>query len=690
MTFALFAPSLSYELVQADDLAYISHNTPVLKGLSPESIRAAFSPANAAAPMYMPLLWLSYMVDVSLLHASPSHPWGFHFTNVLLHACNAVLLYGLLFALCRRPWVAFFCAGLWAFHPLRVESVAWVSERKDVLSGFFCLLTVAFYARASRQPGGLRPGPFLAALGAYVAGILTKPSLVPLPIALICLDIWPLGRAAVNGQPHRCWLRLLLEKSPFFLVAGALAWIAIHGHRAVGALDSVPLWRHALLVPIHYGFYLFKIFWPARLGPLYPLVAFSWMRLFAAGTLLFLLSIWIWRLRNHRPQVGIGWLWFLILFLPVIGFFGPVGVHSVADRFTYLPALGLSLALLPMRFSNADYTRPRLHRVVRALAAAGLLAALGTLTLNLLPIWANSERLFTRVASRVPDHPATRNVRILRQLASDGDFAAAQAALEQAFAAAPRDVEILASLLLCIHEQEGADATLAFLGNLPPADFPAGEWAFQMALYSFLGSKHDQAIVYAEQARRELAPTDVGQNNLILLQMAAAFEKGEALAARDYARLLPPYRNHERITLADLLALHAYHWQRGLRRNAWAYFQRLAKTYPDRGDLLNNVAWLLATAEWSPAPPQEVFDLAQHVQSLAPGPHPALLDTLAAAQANAREFDAAAQTIRQAIELVPDSPVNTDFRRNLQARLALYLNQKPYREEAAARLWSSR
>ena len=173
LVFALFAPSLGYELVQADDTAYIVNNALVRNGLTPEGIRAAFSPANAAAPMYMPLLWISYMADVSLFRASPSHPWGFHFTNVLLHAVNALLLYGLLLALCKRPWSAFFCAVLWAIHPLRVESVAWVAERKDVLSGFFCLLTVAFYAQANRPPARWRPVPYLAALGAFSAGLLT-------------------------------------------------------------------------------------------------------------------------------------------------------------------------------------------------------------------------------------------------------------------------------------------------------------------------------------------------------------------------------------------------------------------------------------------------------------------------------------------------------------------------------------
>ena len=687
-TFLLFAPSLSFELVRMDDLAYVTHNTLVINGLSPQTLRGAFSPDNIVAPMYMPLLWISYMCDVSLFNASPAQPWGFHFTNVLLHAFNSVLFFLLLLALCGKPWRAFFFAALWAFHPLRVESVAWVAERKDVLSGFFCLLSIACYVWAHSEKTSGRIGPQLLSLCFFVGGLLAKPSIVPLPLVLLLLDFWPLRRVEFTPTSLRRSLpKRLLGKTPFFIVAIAIAIAAIHGHQTAGALSDSALWVRSLQVPVHYGFYLSKIFLPLRLGPLYPLIAFSWTQFLVAGTTLILLSVWAWKLRLRSPHVGVGWLWFLIFFIPIIGFFGPVGVHSVADRFTYLPSLGLSIALILLGHSPIDPARRNGFFTLRAMVAGCLLVLMSMLTLRLLPIWQNSDRLFERIASLAPDHPATRNIRILGQLKLDGDFQSAQTALEQAFASHPRDVELMASLALCIHERQGAKAALDFLGRHRPAASATGEWELQMALYSFLGAEYDSTLRHVKQARRELSPNDTAQNNLLLLGMATAFEQGDEPTALAFAHELPPFLSHSEISLYDLFPLHSYLWDMGLRRDALAYFRRLVQTYPDRVDLVNNVAWLISTSEWSPAPPQEAIELAQRVQALSPTPHPVLLDTWAVTLANGGEYEAAIQATRQALHLTPDTPQNAAFRRNLHSRINLYQLSKPYREEAATRLW---
>lgn len=685
-TLALFSPSLSYELVPVDDVTYVTENMLVLTGLSPQSIRAAFSPGNATAPMYMPLLWISYMADVSLLNASPTHPWGFHFTNVLLHALTASLLFALFAVWCKKPWLAFFWAAVWAFHPLRVESVAWVTERKDVLSGLFCLLSVGCYVWANRKKSGTGIGPYLLAFMFYVCGLLVKPSIIPLPAVLLLLDAWPLRRLEFTWAFRRKLPRLLIEKTPFFAAAAAIALATVRDHHAVGALSSSPLWERCLQVPIHYGFYLGKFLAPLHLGPLYPLIAFSWPRLLVALVVLLFFSLWAWKLRFHRPSMGVGWVWFLLFLAPIIGVFGPVGVHSVADRFTYLPAMGLSMALLCLWPAPAGASGKTTF-MVGALAAALILALLCLLTLRLLPIWQNGDRLFARISHIAPHHPAIQNVRILRQLKQDGDFQSAQTALELALAAPPHDIDIIGSLALCIHERQGAEAALDFLTHHRPTAAPAlGEWEFQMAMYSFLGAQYGQALDHVDQARNLLSPNDASQNNLLLLGMAAAFEKGDLANALTYAHQLPPYRSLTDVALPDLFPLHAFHWNLGLRRDALAYFRRLIHSYPDRGDLLNNVAWILATAEWSPAPPAEAIEIAQRALALAPAPHPVLLDTLAVAQANAGNFAAASRTTRQALALIPDTEPHANFRRNLLLRLQQYQKQKPYREATATRL----
>jgi hypothetical protein len=212
LAFALFSPSLLYGLVRLDDITYVSNNTGVLGGLSASSVRQAFALDNASATMNMPLLWISYMLDVEWLGATPGHPWGFHFTNVLLHALNASLVFYLLYVFCGKPWRAFFFAALWAVHPLRVESVAWVTERKDVLSGFFGLLCIGAYLWAGRgkSPSADRsPSPFrlsilfrLLSLLFFALGLLVKPSLAPSPSFFCSSTFGPC--AVLNGPSHPC------------------------------------------------------------------------------------------------------------------------------------------------------------------------------------------------------------------------------------------------------------------------------------------------------------------------------------------------------------------------------------------------------------------------------------------------------------------------------------------------------
>ena len=259
--------------------------------------------------------------------------------------------------------------------------------------------------------------------------------------------------------------------------------------------------------------------------------------------------------------------------------------------------------------------------------------------------------------------------------------------MEAALLLSPHDLNTITRIALCINEQETPAAAMEFLLNHRSDLFREGEWELQMATFAFLGARYDEALDYVEEARRRMPQNDSGQNNLLLLGMASAFEQGDTAKAMAYARQNPHFHNRTEIQLEDLLPLHSYHWGIFLRRDSLAYFRRLVQAYPARSDLLNNVAWILATAEWSPALPQEVLAIAERAQALAPAPHPVLLDTLAVAQANAGNFEAAGRSTEQALALVPDHPQQARFRQQLQARIDLYRNRQPYREEAAARLF---
>jgi len=705
LAFALFSPSLRYGLVDLDDITYVANNTAVLEGLSASSIRQAFSLDNPTATMYMPLLWISFMADVEWLGATPDHPWGFHFTNVLLHAVNSVLLFSLLLAFCKKPWRAFFFAALWAVHPLRVESVAWVTERKDVLSGLFALLSVGAYVWAGRQmsaPGGapsparaLSLPPTIAALLFFALGLLVKPSLAPIPFVLLLLDFWPLRRFELSWpSARRAAPRLLLEKIFFFLLAGLAAYGTVRGHQVVTGEIAVPISLRLLSVPLAYGFYLLKTFLPLNLTVLY-LSFSSWVppsvlvaSAILAGGLLLVPTLIVWRLRDSCPNQLVGWLWFLGMLVPVSGLI-PIPSNDVADRFSYLPAMGLSIAFLFLLPS--DPGDQRAGRWIRPVLSLAVLTALSFLSLRQLPAWQNTAALYARVLDVFPRHATALKARAIQLIRDTGDFRQADRMISKALSAEPRHWEAHFTKAQCLSELESpAAAQRHLLGIMPPSSlFTSVAWHRDLARYALMLGQHEEAIRHADQALALLPPHDLSQTPILMLALAAAYEQGDLPRALAYAHRFPPYANKTSLELADLLPHYVFQWVGGYRRDAVAYFRRLTDAAADRPDILNNVAWGLATANWSPADPQEVLGLAQRLLALVPDPNPGILDTLAVAQANAGDFLAARQTLESALALFPDErdPQLQLFMDRLATRLALYQHERPYREDAFTRMY---
>ena len=700
MTFALFSPALGFELVDLDDNAYVSQNAVVLGGLSWPSVRLVFTQAYAA--MYAPLLWVSYMLDVECFGQTAR---SFHFVNVLLHALNASLFFLLLFAWTRKPWRAFFFAALWAWHPLRVESVAWIAERKDVLSGLFFLLCLAAYFAAKRTAAAesspparreniLRPCAYWASVLFLGLGLLVKPSLVPVPALLLLLDFWPLRRLEPDAKSLvRAAPRLLAEKIPFFLLAGAAAALSAQAHEASGALAEAPLGLRLKTLPIHYGFYLFKIFRPRNLTPLYQEVRFTPAD-FAIGLLLLAgLALWAWLSRRRRPNELVGWLWFLGLLVPVIGMIR-FGIQSVADRFTYLPSMGVSLAFLFALPSLRRLPFSRFFPALRALAATALLAALAFQSCRYLPAWKNSSALYGNILRYFPDNLMALCQKAELCIAESGDFETAERFIAQASEIDPRSVAVAQIEALCLSQREGPATAYEHLLRRRSGNSPSnpGEEDWNLAVFAFAAKRYAETIEHAETALRLMPAFNSTRNALVLLAMAAAYEKGDGAGALAYARQFPPYRAKTEVALPDLLPAYVALWICSERREAVAGFRHILAACPDRLDLLNNLAWALATADWSPAAPEEVLAFARRAQTLHPAPHVGILDTLAAAQANAGDFDDAAKTAQAALlvlSLPPDSPAEAEFARNIAARLEEYQHHRPHRENAFLRLWNS-
>ena len=340
----VFGQTLRHEFVNYDDIEYVYKNAQVVRGVTAEGIGWAFTHAHAAN--WHPLTWISHMLDCQLYGLEP---WGHHLTSLLLHAATAILLFLVLLRMTGDLWPCAFVAAVFAIHPLRVESVAWVAERKDVLSGFFFVLTIGAYVNSLRRPFSL--ARYLPVIVLFALGLMSKPMLVTLPVVLLLLDYWPLGRVpdCGNASGSSKPLHLLIEKLPLFalvlLSCGVTLW-AQRGAGAMEALKHLPLdWRlgNAAVATVAY---LGQLFYPAHLAVYYPHPGFDLPAWKILGASLVLIGVtagaWVWR-RKH-PYLLVGWLWYLVMLLPVIGLV-QVGNQAMADRYTYLPQIGVAIGL---------------------------------------------------------------------------------------------------------------------------------------------------------------------------------------------------------------------------------------------------------------------------------------------------------------------------------------------------------
>jgi len=427
---ALYAQTFRHGFVSFDDGSYIAKNPHVNGGLSLENARWAFTEFHSAN--WHPLTWLSHQLDVQLfaLAAGPHH-----LVSAGLHALNAVLCFLFLRRATGSLWASALVALLFAVHPQRVESVAWAAERKDVLSGTFFFLTLLAWLRYARAPSRTR---YALALGCFALGLLAKPMLVTLPLVLLLLDCWPLGRT--GARPLRA---LVLEKLPFLALSLGSALITLSAQRAGNAVRSIEVLsldaRFATAVLSTFA-YVAQAFWPARLAFFYPHPAFVTPHEFAplgarvwlGAAVLAALSLGAWRLRARVPAVFVGWSWMGLMLLPVIGLV-QVGSQFYADRYAYLPLLGLTLALV---FGLRELVQDA--RLRRALFALGLAAsaACATLAYRQVATWKDDPTLYGR-ALEVTERNYVAHQNLGMYLQGRGDLTGAREHYQAALAILP-------------------------------------------------------------------------------------------------------------------------------------------------------------------------------------------------------------------------------------------------------------
>ena len=628
---------LGHDFVNYDDPPYVTDNPAVQAGLSLQGMKWAFT--HAVSGNWHPLTMISHMADCSLYGLKAGRH---HLTNLLLHTANVVLLFVVLRGLTGALWRSAFVAALFGLHPLHVESVAWVSERKDVLSGLFFLLTLWAYgryaarlaangpqSRAKTQSAGVANAEsafknqrskiknwsdYTLALVFFVFGLMSKPMLVTVPFVLLLLDYWPLGRLrAVSAGTGRlswgvCWRELaplVLEKIPFFLlsaVSSAVTLLAQKQEGAVIALDLVPVEARIENAVVACLAYLGRLVWPDELAVFYLRPRAGWpgwlvilgFLVVVVITLVSALQV----LRRKRPYLAVGWFWFLGMLVPVLGIV-QVGSQAFANRYTYLPLIGCFIILA---WGGAELVgeRPLVRKWISGVALL-VVIAFGLRTYREVGYWKDSVTLFKRCIAVTEDNFMAHN-NLAVALLAQGRYGEAREQCLEALRINPRSATVLQNLGVAV----------AMLGD-------------------FTGAKS-----YLDEA----------------------------------ARLEPG-------TLSTYSRLGLVFTLQGKTQQALDFYRDSLRRQPDDERTCNNLAWLLATSpEAAIRNGGEAVKLAARAVDLSHGKNASMLDALAAAYAEVGRFPEAVAAARRALELAPSQLVPA-----LKARLELYLRGNPFREK---------
>ncbi len=631
-TLATFWPVTTHQFISYDDAIYITGNSQVQQGLTAVGVGWAFHTGHGGN--WHPVTWLSHMADVQLFGTQPG--WH-HLISAILHALNAALLFLLLEGLTKSIRRSAVVAALFAFHPLHVQSVAWAAERKDVLSALFFLLTLLAYARyALPTEAGNKKSPlyYAFALIFFALGLMSKPMLVTVPFVLLLLDYWPLRRvsSSISGGAVRAIVPLLVEKIPFFLLAaiscGVTMWVQKKGG-AVVTVEALSFGGRVANALSAYVDYLRQTFWPAGLALIYPL-----NELPPAGTLVLFTTIllavtgWaVWNIRG-RPHLSVGWFWYLGMLVPVIGLV-QVGMQQRADRYTYLPLIGIFL-LVVWEISERLGSNKNLRALLTPLAGVALIGCV-VLTRDQIACWQDSEHIFARAAEVTSGNYVALNNYALA-LVSRGDVAGAVPIYEQAVALKPDLDAARVGLASALMQQGKFDEAAKHLNHVLALQPDNASAQLQLGLLLARTGKLPDAEAAMSRALAQ-SPSDSGihnnYGNVLLLQgkyEAALKQFSEAV------RLQPDYA----IAYNNLGTCNA---KLGRIAEAIESYHQSLRFQPNSPDALNKLAWLLATqpdAQFRDG--TQAIELAVRAGEMTQYKNPAILMTLAAAFAETGRF----------------------------------------------------
>lgn len=652
ISLAVFSQTVYNSFVNFDDDVYVYNAPTIQAGLTLKGIAAAF--ASPHAGNWHPLTTLSHMLDCGLYGLNAG---GHHATNVVLHTIAALLLFHVLRQMTGALWKSAILAALFAVHPLHVESVAWVSERKDVLSAVFFFLMLNAYVRYARATTIMR---YLMVTALFVAGLMSKPMLVTAPIVLLLLDYWPLRRfeqiAATTGKTkisrsgnqRRTIQRLCLEKIPWLILSACAGVITfVLQKRSAGSLPPLPfLWRTENAV-MSYVIYAWKTLWPTHLAVFYPHpndTLASWQVILAIA---FLVAITcaaiVWR--DKRPYLFTGWFWYLVMLVPVIGIV-QVGEQGHADRYTYLPSIGLFLMVVWAAGDAVAKCQVRLWRGVATAGTIVMVAVLGCTAFAQASYWRNSEKLWEHALAVTSNNDVAHNN--LGYLSVDrGELDKAMSHFEA--------------------------ASKIRSGKLDP-HYNLGTAFVEMNIGDALARKGqpDEAMVHFEQAIKlqpDYAEAYYNRGNVLY----AKGENDEAIADFEKALQMQPTHADAHTGLGNALL------RKGALKEAIEHYSQAVALAPKDPHSRSNLAWVLATSsDASIRDGAKAVELARQAISLSGGKEPLFFRSLAAAYAETGRFADAIAVIQQAVAIARMQGKNS-LADLFEEDVVLYRQQLPVR-----------
>jgi len=547
-TLAVYWPVLNHEFVNYDDDKYVTDNPNVRCGLTRESVVWAFTKPHFH--MWHPLTSLSHLLDYQLFGLNST---GHHLTNLLLHIASTLLLFGILKRMTAAFWPCIFVALAFAVHPLNVESVAWVAERKNVLSGLFWMLTIAVYIRYAERPGLVR---FLLLVLVFALATLTKPMVVTLPFALLLLDYWPLGRLQWprrveqedSSEPHgeqagslgiSIW-RLLLEKTPLFLLTvglSAVTYIVQQKGGVMSDLGNVPLKYRAANALVSYITYIRKMVWPARLAVFYPhpFDKLPLWQVIISALLLLIITMTVIFLARRRKYLAVGWFWYMGTLVPVIGLV-QVGPQAMADRYVYLPFIGLfTMIAWGLKELLAKW---RYQKIAVGAVALAILLALSICTRLQLRHWRNNKALFEHALNVTGDNFVMSN-NYANILKNEGQIEQAFDHFSAALRLRPNSPEVLNNLANALAQLDRIDDAVKHYKEALQLKPDFAQAHYNLALLLFKQAKTEEAIASYRQALR-YRPKDVDTLRNLGFALAQKGDYDEAIICYNKALELEP------------------------------------------------------------------------------------------------------------------------------------------------------